>query len=36
MRLGELEKGSLGAARGGYSGIFKMSNCETKERVMLR
>lgn len=36
MSVGALEKGSLGVAGGAYSGIVRMSNWETRERVMLR
>lgn len=36
MSVGAFEKGSAGVDGGAYSGMVKMSNCDIKERVMLR
>ena len=36
MSVGALEKGSVGVVGGANSGIFRISNCEMREMVMLR
>ena len=36
MRVGALEKGSVGVVGGANSGIVRISNCEMREIVMLR
>lgn len=36
MSVGAFENGSLGVEGGAYSGMVRMSNCDTNDRVMLR